>query len=54
MTVATTERRMMNLEKDRSPIREEVLNAMRFAIKAATFTMNYLSVDGKPETNLSP
>src|ERR1700680_5022684 len=38
MTVATIERRMMNREKDFCR-----LNAMRLAIKLATFTFKYLS-----------
>jgi hypothetical protein len=42
MTVATTDSRIINLEKDFL-----WLNAMRFAIKPATFKLNCLSLSPK-------
>jgi len=45
ITVATVDSLIMNLEKDFCPPGPvDWLNAMRFAIKPATFKLNFLSV----------
>jgi hypothetical protein len=49
MIVAAADKRIMNLEKERCPrVPGDLLNAMRFAIKPATFKLNCLSLLVRP------